>query len=52
MSHVRVAARWWRKTRPRTAAIATMALFPNVVDVEAATRRGLPVTVVPHVITK
>ena len=29
-----------------------MALFPNVVDVEAATRRGLPVTVVPHVITK
>jgi glyoxylate reductase len=32
--------------------IATMALFPNVVDVEAATRRGIPVTVVPHVITK
>jgi glyoxylate reductase len=29
-----------------------MALFPNVVDVDAATRRGLPVTVVPHVITK
>jgi glyoxylate reductase len=27
-------------------------LFPNVVDGEAATRRGLPVTVVPHVITK
>ena len=37
---------------PRLKGIATMALFPNVVDVEAATRRGLPVTVVPHVITK
>lgn len=32
--------------------IATMALFPNVVDVEAATSRRIPVTVVPHVITK
>ena len=29
-----------------------MALFPNVVDVEAATARKLPVTVVPHVITR
>jgi glyoxylate reductase len=37
---------------PRLKGIATMALFPNVVDVGAATRRGLPVTVVPHVITK
>jgi glyoxylate reductase len=37
---------------PRLRGIATMALFPNVVDVDAATRRGLPVTVVPHVITK
>lgn len=37
---------------PRLKGIATMALFPNVVDVVAATRRGLPVTVVPHVITK
>ena len=37
---------------PHLKGIATMALFPNVVDVEAATRRGLPVTVVPHVITK
>jgi glyoxylate reductase len=37
---------------PRLRGIATMALFPNVVDVEAATHRGLPVTVVPHVITK
>lgn len=37
---------------PRLKGIATMALFPNVVDVEAATRRGLPVTVVPHVITR
>lgn len=36
----------------RLKGIATMALFPNVVDVDAATRRGLPVTVVPHVITK
>jgi glyoxylate reductase len=37
---------------PRLKGIATMALFPNVVDVDAATRRGLPVTVVPHVITR
>jgi glyoxylate reductase len=37
---------------PRLKGIATMALFPDVVDVEAATARGLPVTVVPHVITK
>ena len=37
---------------PKLKGIATMALFPNVVDVEAATRRGLPVTVIPHVITK
>jgi glyoxylate reductase len=37
---------------PSLKGIATMALFPNVVDVDAATRRGLPVTVVPHVITK
>jgi glyoxylate reductase len=37
---------------PDLKGIATMALFPNVVDVEAATARGLPVTVVPHVITK
>src|ERR671919_1290078 len=37
---------------PKLKGIATMALFPNVVDVDAATRRGLPVTVVPHVITK
>ncbi len=37
---------------PNLKGIATMALFPNVVDVEAATARGIPVTVVPHVITK
>jgi glyoxylate reductase len=37
---------------PELKGIATMALFPNVVDVEAATARELPVTVVPHVITK
>jgi glyoxylate reductase len=37
---------------PKLKGIATMALFPNVVDVDAATARGLPVTVVPHVITK
>ncbi len=36
----------------RLRGIATMALFPNVVDVDAATGRGIPVTVVPHVITK
>jgi glyoxylate reductase len=37
---------------PELKGIATMALFPNVVDVEAATARKLPVTVVPHVITR
>jgi glyoxylate reductase len=37
---------------PTLKGIATMALFPNVVDVEAATRRGLPVTVVPHLIMR
>jgi lactate dehydrogenase-like 2-hydroxyacid dehydrogenase len=37
---------------PNLKGIATMALFPNVVDVEAATAREIPVTVVPHVITK
>jgi len=37
---------------PKLKGIATMALFPNVVDVPAATARGIPVTVVPHVITK
>jgi lactate dehydrogenase-like 2-hydroxyacid dehydrogenase len=37
---------------PGLKGIATMALFPNVVDVAAATRREIPVTVVPHVITK
>jgi glyoxylate reductase len=37
---------------PRLRGIATMALFPNVVDVVAATARGIPVTVVPHLITR
>lgn len=37
---------------PNLKGIATMALFPNVVDVEAATAREIPVTVVPHVITR
>jgi glyoxylate reductase len=37
---------------PKLKGIATMALFPNVVDVEAATDRNLPVTVIPHLITK
>jgi glyoxylate reductase len=37
---------------PDLKGIATMALFPNVVDVEAATAQKLPVTVVPHVITR
>jgi glyoxylate reductase len=37
---------------PRLKGIATMALFPHAVDVEAATARGLPVTVVPQLVTK
>ena len=37
---------------PNLKGIATMALFPNVVDVPAATERKLPVTVVPHLITR
>lgn len=32
--------------------IATMALWPTVVDIEAATERNLPITVIPHLITK
>jgi glyoxylate reductase len=37
---------------PGLKGIATMALFPNVVDVDAATARKIPVTVIPHLITK
>jgi glyoxylate reductase len=37
---------------PNLKGIATMALFPNVVDVEAATAQGIPVTVIPHLITR
>jgi glyoxylate reductase len=37
---------------PRLKGIATMSLFPNVVDVPHATSKGIPVTIVPHVITK
>jgi glyoxylate reductase len=37
---------------PRLKGIATMALWPTVVDIDAATERKLPVTVVPHLITK
>lgn len=37
---------------PRLKGIATMALWPTVVDIDAATERKLPVTVVPHVITR
>lgn len=37
---------------PRLRGIATMALFPHAVDVEAATARGLPVTVVPQLVTR
>jgi glyoxylate reductase len=37
---------------PRLKGIATMALWPTVVDLDAATERKLPVTVVPHLITK
>jgi glyoxylate reductase len=32
--------------------IAMMAMFPGVIDVEAATARGIPVTVIPHLITR
>src|SRR5262245_56597354 len=37
---------------PNLKGIATMALFPNVVDVPAATERKIPVTVIPHLITR
>lgn len=37
---------------PGLKGIATMALFPHAVDVAAATNRGLPVTVVPQLVTK
>jgi glyoxylate reductase len=37
---------------PNLKGIATMALFPGVVDVEAATARQIPVTVIPHLITR
>jgi glyoxylate reductase len=37
---------------PRLRGIATMALFPHAVDVEAATARGIPVTVVPPLVAK
>lgn len=37
---------------PRLKGIATMALFPHAVDVEAATARGLPVTVVPPLVAR
>jgi glyoxylate reductase len=37
---------------PDLKGIATMALWPTVVDIEAATERKLPVTVVPHLITR
>jgi phosphoglycerate dehydrogenase-like enzyme len=43
--------RSWRRRRS-SRAWPRWHCFPNVVDVVAATRRGLPVTVVPHVITK
>lgn len=37
---------------PNLKGIATMALWPTVVDIEAATERKLPITVIPHLITK
>jgi glyoxylate reductase len=37
---------------PNLKGIATMALWPTVVDIDAATERKLPITVVPHLITK
>lgn len=40
------------RSAPKLKGIATMALFPNVVDVDAATARGIPVTVIPHLITR
>ena len=37
---------------PRLKGIATMALWPTVVDIGAATERSLPITVIPHLITR
>jgi glyoxylate reductase len=37
---------------PSLKGIAVMTMNPNVVDVDAATERGIPVTNVPHFITK
>lgn len=37
---------------PNLKGIATMALWPTVVDIEAATERKLPITVIPHLITR
>ncbi|MEO8422540.1 MAG: D-glycerate dehydrogenase [Actinomycetota bacterium] len=37
---------------PHLKGIATMALWPTVVDIDAATERKLPITVIPHLITR
>jgi glyoxylate reductase len=37
---------------PSLKGIATMALWPTVVDIDAATERKIPITVIPHLITK
>jgi glyoxylate reductase len=40
------------EVNPSLRGIAVMTMNPNVVDVDAATQRGIPVTNVPHFITK
>jgi glyoxylate reductase len=37
---------------PDLKGIATMALWPTVVDIDAATERKIPITVIPHLITR
>lgn len=37
---------------PSLKGIVTMSLFPNVIDVAHASSKGIPVTIVPHLITK
>ena len=37
---------------PNLKGIAAMTMIVNVIDVDAATKRGIPVTNIPHVITK
>ena len=37
---------------PDLKGIVTMSLFPNVIDVGHASSKGIPVTIIPHLITK